>query len=423
MLVKGVGLVEPSIWKNRSFVFLWLAQITANIGDQFYGIALLWYLLQQTKSAATLSIIAIPEMIAGFLFYMVGGVLADRYNPRTLMVAANIARVCIVLIVACMAVAGVGQLPFFLLTQFCIGIFTTLFQPSRTVALKVIVPIDQLSRANAILDTTFRTVRIMAPMTIGVLASAVPIASLFFVNAASYVLSACFIFAIRQSLRLPREALLPKLTAKQYTADIGTAFREMTQNRSLFYILLFSNMGFLVWQVCWSVGFPVLADKMGNGDAGMLGILVGCYGVGNLLGSLYMARLQYRNHLFVVLMGWLFQSVGFVTLSLGQDVASIVYISAGIAGIGGPLIGIPTVTAIQTKVDNANTGKVYALNMLMFTFFCVSSSTLGALLLGTWSIANLFLVGGLFLLAMLGSGLLLNRHEQQKQQKDQPLST
>lgn len=59
-----------------------------------------------------------------------------------------------------------------------LGVFSSLFQPARTVALKSIVPLEQLSRANGILDTTFRTVRILAPMAIGLVASAVPLSTL-----------------------------------------------------------------------------------------------------------------------------------------------------------------------------------------------------------------------------------------------------
>ncbi|MCK9911966.1 hypothetical protein MXD81_22615, partial [Microbacteriaceae bacterium K1510] len=86
--------------------------------DQFYGIALLWHLLQQTKSAASLSLIAIPEMVAGFLFYMFGGVLADRYNPRKLMVGADVARLVTASLVGVIVFSGAGQLPFFLFMQF-----------------------------------------------------------------------------------------------------------------------------------------------------------------------------------------------------------------------------------------------------------------------------------------------------------------
>jgi DHA3 family macrolide efflux protein-like MFS transporter len=414
-------LVETSLWKNRPFVLLWLAQVTANIGDQFYSIALLWYLLQKTKSGAALSLIAVPEMIAGFLFYLVGGVLADRYSPRVLMVGSDAARLSVAVLVGLMTANGVEQFAFFLSAQFLIGVFASLFHPSRTVALKAVVPPEQLNLANAILDTTFRTVRILAPMTIGLLAATVPIASLFFVNAASYFLSLCCIYAIGGALQ-ERQKTGNRLGIGQYVRDIGSAVRELARNRALFHILLFSNMGFLVWQLCWSVGFPVLADKMGHGDAGMLGVLVGCYGAGNLLGSLYMARLVYRQHLFVILIGWLFQAVGFSVLGVGQGNNLLVYLAAGLAGVGGPLIGIPTVTAIQTKAADANTGKIYALNMLLFTFFCVVSSSLGALWWGNWAVQRLFLASGLFLTAMIAVGLVLDRWQRQQENRNQPFS-
>lgn len=405
-----------SIWKNRSFIRLWLAQITANIGDQFYSIALLWYLLQQTKSGAALSLIPIPEMVAGFLFYLIGGVLADRFRPRSLMVIADLSRLLIVVCVGLLVMAGAANIVFFLLAQFLLGIFSTIFFPAKTVALRDTMPAELLSRANAILDTTFRTIRILAPMSIGMLAARVPLASLFFVNAGMYLLSAFFVSGMRGSLSRQIKGSHASLTIRQYGRDIGSAVSEVLHKRSLLYILLFGNLGFIVWQVCWSVGFPVLADQMGKGDAGMLGILVGFYGAGNLLGSLYMARFTHRNHLLVMLIGWLFQGIGFLSLSIGQGIPSLVFASAGLAGIGGPLIGIPQLTAIQTEVADQNTGKVFALNMLTFTLFSVMSSSLGALWLGGWPVGNLFFISGLFLLVTVLIGLLLNRRENNLQQ-------
>lgn len=105
--------MELSLWRNRSFVKLWFAQMTANIGDQFYSFALLWYLLQATKSGTALSLLVIPEMVAGLLFFLVGGVLADRYNPRLLMVGSDLARILVAIAVGIMAALGIEQFSFF----------------------------------------------------------------------------------------------------------------------------------------------------------------------------------------------------------------------------------------------------------------------------------------------------------------------
>ncbi|MBE5395496.1 MFS transporter [Brevibacillus borstelensis] len=408
-----MGVESSALWKNRSFLLLWLAQLTANIGDQCYSFALLWYLLQATQSGTALSLLAIPEMAAGLLFYLIGGVLADRYNPRSLMVGADLARISVAVLVGIMTALGVKQFAFFLAAQFLIGVFSSLFHPARTVALKAIVPIEQLSRSNAILDTTFRTVRIAAPMTIGVIAARVPLSTLFFINAFAYLLSACFLYALGKIPRSGQETVTSRLSAGQYIRDIGYGLKELQTNRLLFVILLFSNMGFLVWQVCWNVGFPFLANEMGQGDSSMLAVLIGFYGIGNLLGSLFMARLQYQRHLLVIIAGWLVQAVGFLLLTQGLALHWLAFLAAAIAGVGGPLIGIPTVTAIQTKAADSNTGKIYALNMLMFTGFSMLSSSMGALWLGTWPVKELFFASGLFLAIMCALGLALERKARQ----------
>ncbi|MGE5701405.1 MAG: MFS transporter [Clostridia bacterium] len=399
------------LWMNRPFVKLWLAQVASNIGDQFYSIALLWYFLQQTNSASTLSLLALPEMLAGFLFYLVGGVLADRFNPRFLMVASNVARLVVAAIVGTIVLFDVFHLSLFLLAQFLIGMFGTLFQPSRTVALKAIVPLDSLSQANAILDTTFRTIRILAPMTIGLLASAMPLFVLFFVNSGAYLLSAAFIHSIKKRLREEDSVSAAAFAPKLYLTDIRLACKEVVHKRLLLYIVIFSNLGYLGWQVCWSVGFPVMANELGHGNAGMLGILVGFYGFGNLLGSLFMARVHYTNYLLFVLIGWLFQAGGYLLMAGSQGVVGIAYAAAALSGFGGPLTGIPTVMAIQTMSADTNVGKIFSLNMLLFTFFGVLSSGLGAIWLGKLPVWQMFLGSSVFLLLMVWIGYRLGRRE------------
>nr|WP_255688931.1 MFS transporter [Brevibacillus sp. AF8] len=400
---------SPSLWKNSSFLKLWLAQMTASIGDHCYSFALLWYLLQATKSGTVLSLLAIPEMVAGLMFYLVGGVMADRYSPRMLMVGADVARILVAITVGIMVYIGVEEFAFFLAAQFLLGLFSSLFQPARTVALKSAVPQEQLGRANAILDTTFRTIRIIAPMSIGLVASIMPLSTLFFVNAGSYLISVLFLYAIRISLTDQQQGSTTKMTPSQYARDIASGLRELKQNRALFLILLFSNMGFLVWQVTYTVGFPFMAERMQQGNGSTLAVLLGFYGIGNLLGSLYMARSFYTRYLFVILVGWVFQAVGFLLLTTGGTAHWVAFLGAAVAGIGGPLIGIPTVTAIQIKASSSSTGKIFAINMLMFTFFCTLSSSLGAIWLGKWPVEQLFLVSGLFLAAMSFAGLLIEK--------------
>ncbi|WP_232697751.1 MFS transporter [Brevibacillus daliensis] len=393
--------------RHKPFYLLWTAQITSNIGDQLYSIALLWYLLSSTQSPAALSMIGMPEMIAGFMFYLWGGMLADRYNPGRMMLQSDIARIAIATTVGVAVMFNLTWFPFFLAMQFLIGIFSTLFYPARAVALRTIVAPEHLSQANAILDTTFRTIRIIAPMSIGILANLMPIGYLFFMNAFCYVFSAVCVFMLRSSLP-NKQAVSDTVPAVSPTSQWRETIHELLNKKTLLYILIFCNIGFISWQVIWSVGFPVLASQTGEGDPGRLGILFGFYGVGNLLSSLFMIRFRYHNHLRLITTGWMLCGLGFLVMGMFHDSSMLVNIGAAIAGLSGPLTGIPTITAIQTQSSIGNTGKIFSMNQMIGTIFSLTSSMMGVLFASKLPVTTLFILASGILLVITVMGYVMS---------------
>ena len=92
----------------------------------------------------------------------------------------------------------------------------------------------------------------------------------------------------------------------------------------------------------------------------------------------------------------------------------VAFLGAAVAGVGGPFIGIPTVTAIQIKAG-ASTGKIFSINMLFFTFFSMLSSSLGALWLGSWPVEQLFFASSLFLVVMSATGFAIIKQTSREQ--------
>jgi MFS transporter, DHA3 family, macrolide efflux protein len=402
---------RDSPWKNRNYTLLWGSQVFSQIGEEFYSISLIWYFVQHEASAATLSLIAIPYMVAGLFFYVIGGFLADRYRPRSLMVTADIARIFIVSSVVISVYLGFLNLLFFLGIQFFLGVFTSLFHPSKTVLIKEIVCKDLLGQANAISDTTFRTIRILAPMTTGFLGAYVPLFYLFMVNVFCYLISAGFIWAVK--IHIDRH--IPSgVTSEPFFQNIYTGLIELRRNRMLLYILIFGNIVYLGWMYCWNVGFPLLAKEMGHGSPNMLGTLISFYGIGNLLGSLLMMKIRLHRYLFVLLLGVGIQGIGFLNLGLFHEQQWITFASAIIAGFGGPFMGISVITAIQTLSEIHHIGKIYGINMLLFTIFSIISNSLGTVWFNHWSVGELFSYSGIFLIIVYIAGSVLERIENKR---------
>src|SRR5580765_8736171 len=80
----------------RNFRLLWIGEGISLLGDQFYMIALPWLVLQLTGSALALGTIMALASVPRALFMLVGGAFVDRFSPRSVMIASNVARLVLV---------------------------------------------------------------------------------------------------------------------------------------------------------------------------------------------------------------------------------------------------------------------------------------------------------------------------------------
>src|SRR5713226_3608991 len=80
----------------RNFRLLWIGESISLLGDQFYMIALPWLVLQLTGSALALGTVMALAGIPRAVFMLLGGALVDRFSPRSVMIASNVARLALV---------------------------------------------------------------------------------------------------------------------------------------------------------------------------------------------------------------------------------------------------------------------------------------------------------------------------------------
>src|ERR1051326_6982252 len=88
---------------NRSFALLWSGQTISRLGDSLYTIALAWWVLQKTGSAAVMGVVLICSMVPTALFLLIGGVVVDRLPRLRLMLASDLLSGGVVGIIAVLA--------------------------------------------------------------------------------------------------------------------------------------------------------------------------------------------------------------------------------------------------------------------------------------------------------------------------------
>jgi len=267
---------------NPAFSRLFAAQLISFAGDWFATVALLGLALQLTGSPAIASLLLVVQTGAFALASPLAGVLADRYDRRRLMVAADLARVPAALAFLLARDPGTLWIAFVAVAILSLG--AAVFEPTSSASLPNLVELDELAEANVLIGSAWGTMLAVGAALGGVVAATLGRDVAFMVNAASFAASALLVIGIRRSFReAPAKGGAPSGQRRDGVGEsIRTVLRFARGNRTLAALLLSKTT--------FGVGTGVIVmlavfgrDVFGAGDAG-IGVLFAARGLGALTG-------------------------------------------------------------------------------------------------------------------------------------------
>jgi predicted MFS family arabinose efflux permease len=157
--------------RNRHFRWFTVGTLIVQLGVQFSWIALSWYVLQTTSSAAKIGMVLAAYPVASIFTSPVIGVLMDKWSRKALMMADNALQCAIFILLP--ALAWLHQLPFPLLFAFVLlaGALSPLSVIGRNILLPNLVTAEELEAANAFTQLRMNVVALLGPAAGGVLVS------------------------------------------------------------------------------------------------------------------------------------------------------------------------------------------------------------------------------------------------------------
>jgi DHA3 family macrolide efflux protein-like MFS transporter len=123
------------VLRRRHLAILWVSQVLSAMGDYLYDIAVLWIAVKQVGGGAGL--VAAAESGSMLLFGLLGGVYADRWNRRRVMIAMDILRALAVALLPILAFTGTLQLWHLVVVAVIVGSLGALFDPALQASLPV----------------------------------------------------------------------------------------------------------------------------------------------------------------------------------------------------------------------------------------------------------------------------------------------
>jgi MFS family permease len=271
--------------ENRNYRIWAGGAIVSNIGTWMQRVAQDWLVLTvlTIHSGAALGITTGLQFLPMLLLGPYGGVLADRYRKRVILLWTQVAMGATGLVLGLLVVTGTAQLWHAYLAALCLGIAGAIDAPSRQAFVSELVGQDNISNAVALNSASFNTARLTGPAIAGVLIAWVGTGPVFLLNAASFAAVIISLFRIRTS------ELAPAVQGSRGKHQVAEGVRYVRQRPDL--VLILFMVGILG---AFGMNFPITNALMtttefgvGPGEFGLLGSIMA---VGTLGGALLAAR-------------------------------------------------------------------------------------------------------------------------------------
>ena len=383
------------------FRLLALGQGLSWFGDAFAPIALAVAVLAGGGSASELGLVLAATMAARLAGTLVGGVWADRVSPGRIMVASDVVRALSTLAIAGYFATGQDSVPLLCGLAAVTGAAAAFFGPAFVSLRPLLVTVDRRHAANATLNILQNSAFILGPATAGVFVAWAGAPWAFVVNAASFLVSAGTVAAIRvDAPRAPRVGLL---------AELREGWHEVTSRSWLLAGLLAATAYHAAFGAV-----TVLVDVIAVRDLGgptALGWISAASGAGGLLGGLLALRMPPRRPLFV---GW--PCVALMSLfaaAFAWPGHLAVVIAAAVVAFGGLMyFSVCWDTALQDGVPHSVLARVSSWDILTSFVAIPAGNALAGPLAHTYGTGRVILVAAVVMaLASLAPMLVRGSRE------------
>ena len=356
-------------FKHRNYRILFPAFFLSNIGTWAQRIAQDWLVLELTGSAQLLGLITALQFLPSLLLSLYGGLLADRFDKRSLLMITNLGAGVGSVTLGLLVITDQVQVWHVALLAFVVGVFSALDAPVRTSFNSELVGQQDIPSAISLNSANFNAGRLIGPAASGFLIVLFGTGVSFIVNSFTYVAVVIALVAMN------KENLFIS-AAPHRAAKLRQAFNYVLANREMKLVMIavfFATTFGLNFQIFMAVMATTVFGK-GPAEFGILGSVLA---IGSFTGVLISARLEHlRVPKFVMLGGMLFGVLLTVTAWM-PDYGSFAAILPLVGGVA-LLTLISANSYVQTNCEPSLRGRVMGIYLLIF----MGGTPVGAPLIG-----------------------------------------
>jgi MFS family permease len=342
---------RAGVLRERNFRRFFVGYTTSLLGTSMSAVAVAFAVLDSGGTAADLGYVFAAGIVPQVIFMLGGGVIADRFGRRRVMLAADAVRCCAQAALAAALFLGHPRIWVFVLLAGLVGTGDAFFGPALSGLTVEIASSGQRANANALLSVANSAARVAGPALAGILVAVAGPAVVIACDAASYGAS---VLALGL-LRLPGAA---RRSGRSPLADLAEGWAEFRSSAWLVITTVqFTLFNLLTWGPFLVLG-PVVS-KAYLGGAGGWGAVMAALGGGSILGGLLALGRRPRRPVAAATASTFGYAVPGALLAMHAPVAAVAA-GALVAGLGSGLGQAFDATAIQQHVPASALSRVSA---------------------------------------------------------------
>jgi MFS family permease len=380
----------------RDFRLLFAGVSTSLLGDQFTLIATPWLVLQLTGDPLALGIVLALEGIPRALFMLFGGAITDRFSPRIIMLASDIARLVLASLLAIVVFTGTVNMWMVYTFSLGFGLVAGFAVPAGNSIVPLLVKEKDLQAGNSLVMGVGQLVGFIGPFLAGVLIGSYAesfwgIGLALGLDAATYAVSAVMLWLMRGGGTLANATENAEAESVWQAILAGLKFVWDDEALRLVFLVITAVNFLFVGPIL--VGIPVLADQRLAEGAIAFGMLMSAFAVGNLIGFLLAGTLPRPNGKIMR-----FFMIGLLTMfGIATGLIGFIYLTwidfglMLLLGLGNGYVTIILFTWIQTRTPKEMLGRIMSLLTLSSVGLVpISQAISGAVI--TWNLVLLFVI-------------------------------
>lgn len=341
----------------KNFYKLWLGELISNIGSGMTAFALSVYVYEKTGSVSYISLITLLSFMPSIILSPIGGLLADRYDRRLLMIIGDLfSGLGLVYILWNIKAGEKSIVPIFIGITFS-SIFTSLLEPSYRATLTDILEEENYAKASGLIQVAGSAKYLISPVIAGVILSVADIRVILLLDILTFITTCLMIFLVRKSMNSETQ---------NYKKD---SFKELLEglfiikeNRGVYSLVI------IMFFVCFFMGFiqilirPMILALSSVKTAGMMESLCAA---GLLIGSLWIGIAGIKKNYSKILAVASFFCGIFMSMTGVNKNLAIIGISTFLFFSTLPFMNSCADVLVRVSVPNELQGRVWGLISLI----------------------------------------------------------